>query len=238
MSVMSIRGKRINSKGFTLIEVMVAIAVFAVVAAGVYRVLSTMVDSQDRITTHVNALRELQRSLRFIAMDTNQLVMRDVRMPDDKRSPALVSDSDDYLLQFTRQGLRNPLLETRSDLERVAYSVGAPPHDSTNQIQKKRRKGKSLLRHTWGAVDRRASAKENIQVLFDDVDDASLEFMNPKGDWKKEWPEKKSDGKEHARTLPVAIKLTLKTAQYGVLEQVFQVGDIVKKEKVPVESVQ
>ncbi len=81
-------------------------------------------------------------------------------------------------------------------------------------------------------------AKENIQVLFDDVDDASLEFMNPKGDWKKEWPEKKSDGKEHARTLPVAIKLTLKTAQYGVLEQVFQVGDIVKKEKVPVESVQ
>ncbi|MEZ5435747.1 MAG: type II secretion system minor pseudopilin GspJ [Pseudomonadales bacterium] len=238
MSAIRHRAQPISNKGFTLIEVMVAIAVFAVMTAGVYRVLSTMVDSQDRITAHVDALRELQRSLRFIAMDMNQLVMRDVRMPDDKRSPALESDSGDYLLQFTRQGLRNPLLSTRSDLERVAYSLGSAPYDASNRQQKKRGKGKSLLRHTWGAVDRRSSAKENIQVLFDDVDDASLEFMNPKGDWKKEWPEKKSDGKEHARTLPVAIKLTLKTAKYGELEQVFQVGDILKKEKIPVGSVQ
>lgn len=114
-----------NSKGFTLIEVMVAIAVFAVIAAGVYRVLATMVDSQDRVAVHADALRDLQRSLWFIAMDMNQLVMRDVHNPDDKRSPALVADSNNFLLQFTRQALRNPLLTARSDLDRVAYSLGS-----------------------------------------------------------------------------------------------------------------
>lgn len=224
--------RREKSTGFTLIEVMVAIAVFAVIAAGVYRVLSTMVDSQDRVATHADALRDLQRSLWFIAMDMNQLVMRDVRKPNDKRSPAVVADSDDFLLQFTRQGLRNPLLAARSDLERVAYSLG--------QVQRKQHKGKgkSLLRHTWGAVDRRDNAEENIQVLFEDVDDARLEFMDQKGDWKTDWPEKKMDDKEHVRILPVAIRLTVTTGRYGVLEQIFQVGDILKKEKVPAGEVQ
>lgn len=229
-----------HQRGFTLMEVMVAIAVFAVIAAGVYRVLSTMVNSQDRVAAHADALRDLQRSLWFIAMDMNELVMRDVRQPDDKRSPALVAESGNYLLQFTRQGLRNPLLATRSELERVAYSLGSAP-DSFNNTRKKplgKARAKSLLRHTWGAVDRKDNAKENVQVLFADVDDATLEFMNAKGDWKTEWPEKKLDDNAHVRTLPVAIKLTLKTVRYGVLEQVFQVGDILKKEKVPVEAAQ
>ncbi len=221
------RGARKKLAGFTLIEVMVAIAIFAVVTAGVYRVLSTMVDSQDRVAAHADALRDLQRSLWFIAMDMNQLVMRDVRKPDDKRSPALIAGSDDFILQFTRQGLRNPLLDARSDLERVAYSVG-----SSNRSGR-RSKGKSLLRHTWGAIDRRDNAKENVQVLFEDVDDVELSFMNQKGDWKSEWPEQKKDDKEHDRALPVAIKLTLKTDRFGTLEQIFQVGDTLKKEKVP-----
>lgn len=223
-----------NSKGFTLIEVMVAIAVFAVIAAGVYRVLATMVDSQDRVAVHADALRDLQRSLWFIAMDMNQLVMRDVHNPDDKRSPALVADSNNFLLQFTRQALRNPLLTARSDLDRVAYSLGS----SQLKYGKGKKIGKDLLRHTWGAVDRRDDAKENTQVLFEDVSDVKLAFMDNKGDWKTDWPEKKMDDSVHTRTLPVAIRLTIKTERYGELEQVFHVGDILKKEKVPAEAAQ
>lgn len=231
---------RYRNYGFTLIEVMVAIAVFAVIAAGVYRVLSAMVESQDKVAAHAGALRDLQRSLWIISMDMNQLVMRDERKPDDKRSPALVADSDDYLLQFTRQGLRNPLLDARSELDRVAYSVGTAPYEDDGVFQKKlgKNKGKSLLRHAWSAVDRRENAKDTVQVLFPEVDDVNFAFMNAKGDWKTDWPEKKLDDKEHVRSLPVAIKLTLKTARYGVLEQVFQVGDILKKEKLPVEAAQ
>jgi general secretion pathway protein J len=218
-----------SAKGFTLIEVMVAISIFAVLAAGVYRVLSTMVDTQNKVVMHADALRDLQRSLWLISMDMNQLVMRDVRKPNDNRSPALIADDHDYLLLFTRQGVRNPLLQSRSDLERVAYSVGPDPDRENKKIDKKAR---HLLRHSWAALDQRDNAKETVQVLFRDVDDVKLEFLNEKGDWKEDWPEKKMDDKAHIRTLPVAIKLRINTDKYGDLERVFQVGNVIHKQKV------
>jgi general secretion pathway protein J len=229
-----------SARGFTLVEVMVAISIFAVVAAGVYRVLSTMVETQNKVVAHSEALRDLQRALWLISMDMNQMVMRDVRKPNDNRSPAVIADDDKYLIQFTRQGLRNPLLLARSDLERVAYSIGPDPDkynvgkegNQDSDSKKKNKKAKHLLRHTWGATDRRDNAKENVQVLFRNVDEVQLEFLDTKGNWKQDWPEKKMDDKAHIRILPAAIKLVIKTDRYGDLERVFQVTNVVHKEKV------
>ena len=148
-----------STRGFTLVEVMVAISIFAIVAAGVYRVLSTMVETQNKVVDHSEGLRDLQRALWLISMDMNQMVMRDVRKPNDNRSPALIADDDDYLVQFTRQGLRNPLLLARSDLERVAYSIGPDPDkysvdkdsDKNSDNKRKNKKSKNLsLRNMFG----------------------------------------------------------------------------------------
>ncbi len=233
-----------STRGFTLVEVMVAISIFAVVAAGVYRVLSTMVETQNKVVDHSEGLRDLQRALWLISMDMNQMVMRDVRKPNDNRSPALIADDDDYLVQFTRQGLRNPLLLARSDLERVAYSIGPDPDkysvdkdsDKNSDNKRKNKKSKNLLRHTWGATDRRDNAKETVQVLFRNVDEVRLEFLDTKGNWKDDWPEKKMDDKAHTRLLPAAIKLIIKTDKYGDLERVFQVTNVVHKEKAQKEK--
>ena len=233
-----------SARGFTLVEVMVAISIFAVVAAGVYRVLSTMVETQNKVVAHSEALRDLQRALWLISMDMNQMVMRDVRKPNDNRSPAVIADNDKYLIQFTRQGVRNPLLLARSDLERVAYSIGPDPdkysvdknNDQDSDSKRKNKNPKHLLRHTWGATDRRDNAKENVQVLFRNVDEVQLEFLDTKGNWKDDWPEKKLDDKAHIRILPAAIKLVLKTERYGDLERVFQVTNVVHKEKVQKEN--
>lgn len=229
------RGLR-SGKGFTLIEVMVAISIFAVVAAGVYRVLSAMVDTQEKIVSHSESLRDLQRALWLISTDMNQMVMRDVRKPNDNRSPALIADTDNYLLQFTRQGVRNPLLLARSDLERVAYSIGPDPDkyaDQGSDDKKSNKKARHLLRHSWSALDRRDNAEETVQVLFRNVDEVRLEFLNEKGDWKEDWPEKKMDDKAHTRILPAAIKILIKTEKYGDLERVFQVQNVVHKQKEP-----
>lgn len=237
---MSCRQRHTNA-GFTLIEVMVAISIFAVVAAGVYRVLSAMVDTQSKVVAHSDALRDLQRALWLISMDMNQLVARDVRKPDNNRSPAFIADDDDYLVQFTRQGLRNPMLLARSDLERVAYSIGAAPYqydqeESGDSNKRNKKKSRNLLRHTWGAVDQRNNAEENIQVLFRNVDEIRFEFLDEKGNWKEDWPEKKLDDKAHIRTLPEAVKMTIKTGKYGDIERIFQVGNVVHKEKAKQEK--
>jgi general secretion pathway protein J len=224
--------RRSPGRGFTLIEVLVAISIFAVVAAGVYRVLSAMVETQSSIVAHSDSLRDMQRALWMISMDMNHLVMRDVREPNDDRSPALIADDDGYLLKFTRQGLRNPLLVNRSDLERVSYSLGSEPYNGNDKDRKRDKSSQHLLRHTWGAVDRKDESVETIQVLFRDVEEVDFEFLDEKGDWKKDWPEKKNDDKLHARILPEAIKLTLKTKKYGAIERIYQTGNVIHKKKI------
>lgn len=223
-----------SQAGFTLLEVLVAIAVFAVVAAGVYRVLSAMVESQDRIISHSRDLRELQRALWVMETDLGQLVMRDAREPNDDRSPAFIADKDDYLLQFTRQGWQNPLLFRRSDLQRVAYSLGPEPldPDDKDSAHERDKYARHLLRHTWSAVDPMDDDNGHVQVLLRDVEEVELSFLNEKGDWKKDWPEKKLDDKEHSRLLPEAVRLAIKTKKKGRIERLFQTGNVVHKEKV------
>ncbi len=231
------RTKPLN-QGFTLLEVLVAITVFAVIAAGVYRVLSAMVDTQDRVVTHADSVRELQRAMWIIGADIEQVVMRDVRADYNDRSAAMVSDDDDYLLQFTRQGLRNPLLYNRSDLMRVGYSLGVEPvsdiPDEKPVTRKKKRSDKPeqhLLRNVWGAVDRIEITRIETQVLLHDVEEVELSFLNEERKWVQRWPEKKPDDRAHVRVLPVAVKIMIKTRQFGEITRVYQLGNVVQQKK-------
>lgn len=232
--------QRLRQNGFTLLEVLVAIAVFAVVAAGVYRVLTAMVETQDRVVRHSDALRDLQRAMWVMSSDFNQIVMRDIREANGDRSPALIADKDDYLIQFTRQGLRNPLLLRRSSLQRVAYSIGPEPADPDDREAEKNRdkRARHLLRHVWGTVDRLDTTEEIVQVLVRDVDEVKFSFLDLDGDWKEDWPEKKMNDKAHIRLVPAAVRMEIRTEKNGNFERVFQTGNVVNIEKLGEEKQQ
>jgi general secretion pathway protein J len=232
--------KNNSQSGFTLIEVLVSIAIFSVISAGVYRVLSAMVATQESVVSHSESLHDIQQAMWIMSADIEQVVMRDVGDDSRRRQSAMSSEEDDYLLQFTRQGLRNPLLFNRSDLQRVAYSLGDDPDDSgrdgkrnSDATARKRsdKKSQHLLRHTWGAVDRVADTQEIVQVLLPDVEEMNVEFMNQEGKWLQRWPEKKLNDREHGRELPVAIKIELETIKYGTINRFFQIGNVIEKKK-------
>jgi general secretion pathway protein J len=196
-----------------------------------------MVETQDRVVKHSQALRDMQRAMWLLSADFNHIVMRDIREANGDRSPALIADKDDYLVQFTRQGLRNPMLLRRSSLQRVAYSIGPEPvdpddKDNKDDRAKRDKHARHLLRHVWGVVDRLDETEETIQVLVRDVDEVKLSFMDAKGDWKDDWPEKKMSDKEHIRLVPVAIKMEIRTEKDGTIERIFQTGNVVNIEKL------
>ncbi|HQQ63369.1 MAG TPA: type II secretion system minor pseudopilin GspJ [Pseudomonadales bacterium] len=228
----------VRTQGFTLIEVMVAISIFAVISLGVYRVLSGMVQAQGAVASHADSLHEIQQALWIMSSDIEQIAVRDIQDENKRRVPAVISDKDDFLLQFTRQGLRNPLLFHRSDLQRVAYSLGPAEEDDANNATGHGKTGSGdhkrqhLLRHVWGALDRIDETQEVKQVLLHDVDEVKLEFLTQDNKWLKNWPEKRMESNAHVRTLPVAIKIEMKTRKYGTLERVFQISNVLEKKKV------
>jgi general secretion pathway protein J len=237
-----------RSNGFTLIEVLVAISIFAVISLGVYRVLSAMVQAQSKVTAHADSLHEIQQALWIMSSDMEQMAVRDIQDDNKHREPAVISDQDKYLLQFTRQGVRNPLLFNRSDMQRVGYSLGiheeeetgVGTHADTRRASEKSsdKTRKHLLRHVWGALDRIDDTQEVVQVLLHDVDEVTMEFLTQDSKWLKSWPEKHMDSKAHVREMPVAIKMSIKTEKYGVIQRVFQIGNVLEKKKVKKEAAQ
>lgn len=210
-----------RQRGFTLVEVLVAMAIFAVLAAGVYQVLSSMVDTQVRITEHASKLRTMQVSMRILAQDLEQVAMRDIRLPNEDREPAFAHDLNGYDLLFTTRSLTNPLLERRSNLQRVAYVL----ENSENANGEK-----TWWRYVWPVLDRRDSPQPIKQKMLTGIDEWHFEFLDSEGDWQRDWPDDKNDDKKRIRDLPVAIKVTIIASDKASYERQFQLGNVIHQQ--------
>ncbi len=177
-------GKKNN--GFTLLEVMISIAIFTIIGLGAYRIFDVVITSQSRITEHSESLRQWQRAMLLLSSDIEQLVNRPVRAEYGDEKGALLVD-EDYFLEFTRQGWRNPLDLKRSNLQRVAYSLGSITGDKYLAGDSDSKKV-HLLRHYWPVLDRPQDARPVTQLLIDDVIDMRVRIYGDDGNWHNAWP--------------------------------------------------
>src|SRR5262245_41204067 len=97
--------------GFTLIEVIIAIFIAAVMFAIGYRSLNQALRDRERLNTSQARVTEIQRGMRLVAQDFAQIVARAARdtQGNGELQTAIGSDSrDNTLLTFTRAGWSNP----------------------------------------------------------------------------------------------------------------------------------
>lgn len=113
--------------GFTLVELLVAIAVFAVMAAIAYGGLSSVIDTRDSIDAALDRSKMLQMATWRLQQDIEQVVARPVRNRFGDAEPAVMGNPDTGLT-ITRNGWPNPLSEPRSTLQRVHYHLGPHGH--------------------------------------------------------------------------------------------------------------
>ena len=124
-------------RAFTLIEILVALAVFAIIGVLSSRILLGMVDVSSATADHAATLAELQRAVSVVERDVQQLVRRSVR--DEHGDPRdAVAVNDEALLELTRRGWQNPLGAPRAELQRVAYVL----------------RDEKLIRLFWPILDR------------------------------------------------------------------------------------
>lgn len=159
-----------TSRGFTLLELLVAIAIFALIAVGSYRLLSSTIAAREIGTKHEQKMRELQKAVVILQRDLLQVTDRPIRDEYGDVQPALYLPKENSI-EFTHRGWRNPLGEVRSELQRVRY------HAEAGQ----------LVRERWQELDRARTSQPVKTILLDKVDGFQVRVFH-QGKEESTWP--------------------------------------------------
>jgi general secretion pathway protein J len=201
------RARPADCEGFTLLELLVALAIFGLLATMSYSGLRAVLEQQRYTDLAAERLSELQKMYLVMQRDIEQIVPRIIRDEyGDAQQPLVGGDA----LQLTRGGWRNPAGRQRSTLQRVGYAYDE----------------QQLVRYTWSVLDRAQDSESLQQPLSEDIERLQLRYLDGNDVWKEQWPDAiASIGVDPADQLPVlpkAIEVTIEHTAYGTLVWLFQ----------------
>ncbi len=199
-----------RTRGFTLIEVLVALAVFAIMAALAYGALSQTLLSAEILSDRMDRLQALQRTMRILADDFQQLSPRPIRNEiSDGFGPALdTSFNSGFALELTHGGWNNPIALPRGTMQRSAYRI----------------EDDELIRYHWRVLDRTFSNVPVSVALIDGVESIVFLFMKSDGEWSEKWPPTNQPGPVGARLRPRAVQIVLTLANEGEITRLVEVA--------------
>lgn len=203
-----------SQRGFTLMEVLIAVTITAVIGLGVWQVLSGVVLSRDRVNEVAEEFDQLQRTMLLLERDLTQVVNRPVRDMYGDYKPALTSREDSFALVLTRQGWRNPLGMRRSSLQRAGWEYT----------------GEELRRRHWITLDQGQEENSQDVVLLSEVTSFEIRFLDHRRNWTDGWPTEEamaslSPGTRPDLPLPLGIEITMEHERFGELIRTFAIPD-------------
>ncbi len=206
-------------RGFTLLELLLAMAIFSIIATFAYAGLQVVLDTKQQTDEHLERLSKTQLALHLLQMDIEQAVDRPIRNQYGDSEPALRSDGQsEMLLELTRTGYANPMKLTRSQLQRVGYLL----EEGT------------LYRVTWPVLDRAQDSEPRRQTLFDGVESLDLAFIDKELKRQTRWPPQTGGGSDSGDSgLPRGIEVVIESKTMGTLRRVFRAPESQQKQAQP-----
>jgi len=199
-----------RTSGFTLIEVLVAMAVFAVLAAFAYGTLSQTMISAEILSERMDRLQALQRTMRMLTDDLQQLAPRPVRdeLGDNLRPALDTGFQSGFAIELTHSGWSNPIVLPRSTQQRAAYRI----------------EDNELIRYHWYALDRTLSNQPVSVTLLDGVESLQFRFLVGDNDFSDQWPPLNRPGALGARQRPRAVEILLTLEDEGEIRRLVEVA--------------
>lgn len=200
-----------RAKGFTLLELIIVLAVFGVFSVMAYGGLNYVLKARQSIELQLDRSAEWQKAFQRVRNDLELAVPRAGRDGFGQPQAAFVFEQFGARIEFTRSGWRNPLSQPRASLERVVYR-----YDD---------RSRELLRETWRALDRAEQNEPVKLVVLSQIDDARWRFMDSNRQFQDRWPPQSAGvGSASNLLLPLAIELTLESKDYGEIVWLLRPG--------------
>lgn len=181
--------------GFTLVELLVAIAIFAILSLLGWKVFDYLLKVRDRNAQHEVKLFELQDAYQQVLRDSLQIIPLSANQ-GGQLHPAL--ELDNQVLRFSKAGVTDPLKQGLSPFERIEYRY--------DPDQKK------LYRLKYSNLNTLNREQPLSSTLLSQVEQFEVIVLTPQEVTR--WPEINLDPTkpEEFRKLPKGIKIQLTVA--------------------------
>lgn len=195
--------------GFTLIEVLVSLAILALISIAAHTIFGDIEKKKELTDQQLDEIASFTTVFRLMEQDFSQLAQRNTRNESgDSLDMFLAADrflfeSQYHGIAVVRDGWNNPAsLLARSELQLVSYIV----------------EDDALVRQYRVYVDSLDGEQARKQVLLANVGDFKIEFRGKGDKWEESWNEK---------SLPRALKITLQLIDETQVSRIFLLPQVV-----------
>lgn len=192
-----------SRRGFTLMEILVALGIFAIIGVMASQLLRQTIEVADLLSDRGDRLVELQRAMSVISRDLEQVTNRSVRDEYGEPLDALLIDTHGGF-QFTRLGWSNLLNKPRSNLQRVEYLF-------VDDV---------FIRRYWPVLDRADTTQPIDQELLTDVGELEFFLLDSTGIEHVAWPPL-SESLDGTPQEAIAFQLNINVAPFGEVSRMW-----------------
>jgi general secretion pathway protein J len=199
-----------RTRGFTLVEVLVASVILAVLGVLAHRGVADTRIAVERTREHMTRVREVQRAMTLMTSDFRQIAPRPVRESiGDGYRPALFRDPNGTsLVEMSRGGWPNTAGTPRGTVQRIVYTL----------------EDGALIRRHWTVTDPVLSTEPVRRELLKNVERVEIRYLNAARQWQAEWPELGAAGGAELRARPLAVEIIVELEDYGELRRLVEVA--------------
>jgi general secretion pathway protein J len=241
-----------RARGFTLIEIMVALLILGIMSALGYETYRAARISAERTEESLKRSREIEFGMRMLVMDFAQMVPRPVRDPlGETRLPALQGypgngtsagsgntmfggsaplGADSTMHFNSDPGFQSSFSDTSkttvavATLTRAGWSNTAGQQRSTLQRVTYSLVNDVLKRSYTTALDTVLATQPQVQDLLSNVKTVQLRYLDNNQTWQTQWPPANLPTPENLWVRPIAVEITIEFKDWGRVQRLVEVA--------------